>query len=966
MTTPSYTVFQTETGGYVSTSYASTIPATSGYAFFVGKGVQYRLDGFLASGQVYISRSGISNLPPGKYEMLPQVIDATNRIYFLDTADVEVEKVLGTSQTAFTSGDTLLARLEALETASGTSGGVSSFLALTDTPNSYTGYNGYVVSVSGSQLIFASGVSGGVTDHGLLTGLGDNDHPQYFLASQFTASGDALYARLAAANTFTNTNTFAPDSDAVALTIEAFDGGAFPQSVLLDDFNRANGNTLGANWTPDLLQFGEPSPHISNSTLIAANNSEYAAAWWSGGGFGPDLDVVVTFRYLGSLTTTLYAALYVRMADPSDANGTGYAIALADRSAVGVGANLNVATLPNYGQLHNSVLAFNPVDGDRLGVRLLGSNLQVFIEHGGTWQKYAEVTGLTVTSGGYVGIEIQDTHPSPKLALDNFSATTLSPQTENLLEVTDAAGTTIPIVAADGTLPALTTHEDAADPHPQYQTQAEGDARYWPLTTDLATQAELDSHANATTSVHGIANTAALLTNSAIGSTVQAYDSTLAALANYNTNGVLVQTAVDTFAGRTITGTSNRLTVTNGDGVSGNPTLDISSSYIGQSTITTLGTIGTGVWQGSIIGATYGGTGVNNGSNTLTLGGVTSITGGGTIALAGFTVTAPASLTIAGLGIANIFTLAQTVQRDGIGTTSTDALVLANTTAAAAGAQQYSPRLRLTGQGWKTNATAASQTVDWAIEAQPAQGAANPSSNLAFLSQINGGGYSTLLSLSTTNAANSSGVTLIPNSNFNIQTANSVRIINAIGSTYQFQINGQTGITTMGNTGALQFTVGNAGSAVDVGISRSAANILEINNGTAGRWAALKAGAYDTNTASTVDVLTLGHRISSGTPSTHGVAMLFNLDSDTTADQNAARIAAGWSTATHASRTSYLAAYTVNNAGSLAARMQLDAGNGADSTGLLLWDVNSGALKRVEVGAADTGGTGYRVLRIAN
>ncbi len=58
----------------------------------------------------------------------------------------------------------------------------------------------------------------------------------------------------------------------------------------------------------------------------------------------------------------------------------------------------------------------------------------------------------------------------------------------------------------------------------------------------------------------------------------QPKDSTLTALAAYNTNGLLTQTAADTFTGRTITGTTNLITVTDGDGVSGNPTLTVGSN----------------------------------------------------------------------------------------------------------------------------------------------------------------------------------------------------------------------------------------------------------------------------------------------------------------------------------------------------------------------------------------------------
>lgn len=64
-----------------------------------------------------------------------------------------------------------------------------------------------------------------------------------------------------------------------------------------------------------------------------------------------------------------------------------------------------------------------------------------------------------------------------------------------------------------------------------------------------------------------------------------------------------------------VSGTSNRITSTGGT----TPVIDISASYVGQSSITTLGTIGTGTWQGTVIAPAFGGTGVaNNAAMTVT------------------------------------------------------------------------------------------------------------------------------------------------------------------------------------------------------------------------------------------------------------------------------------------------------------------------------------------------------------
>lgn len=106
----------------------------------------------------------------------------------------------------------------------------------------------------------------------------------------------------------------------------------------------------------------------------------------------------------------------------------------------------------------------------------------------------------------------------------------------------------------------------------------------------------------------------------------------------------------------------------------------------------------------------------------------TGVSGLGSNVAASLANAMSASGTLAILG-ANTFTALQTVNLTALGTTPSSGATLTNTTAAAAGAQQVSPSLTWTGQGWKTNATAASQTVNWRSYVLPIQGAANPTSS---------------------------------------------------------------------------------------------------------------------------------------------------------------------------------------------------------------------------------------------
>lgn len=152
---------------------------------------------------------------------------------------------------------------------------------------------------------------------------------------------------------------------------------------------------------------------------------------------------------------------------------------------------------------------------------------------------------------------------------------------------------------------------------------------------------------------------------------------------------------------------------------------------------------------------------------------------------------------------------------DGLGTTQTNGagLWLANTTAAAAGAQQRSPGLVLEGQGWKTNATAASQSVKFIMDVLPIEGGASPTSSLIFGNSINGGAYSNMITISSSGSLTFNQSAGVLNTNNIASNGSSLALnlnygVNGINTGLRLQGNANSTISS-GTTGALSILSGN-------------------------------------------------------------------------------------------------------------------------------------------------------------
>lgn len=221
-------------------------------------------------------------------------------------------------------------------------------------------------------------------------------------------------------------------------------------------------------------------------------------------------------------------------------------------------------------------------------------------------------------------------------------------------------------------------------------------------------------------------------------------------------------------------------------------------------------------WNLDVRGVARGGTGATTAAGALTNLGAAGLTAN--------TFSALQNITLSN-------SQAQTNTITGLGTTTLPGLQVTNTTAATVGAQQYSPSVRWTGQGWKTTATAASQSVDFRAYVVPVQGAANPSAKWVLESSINGAVFSNSFSVLSTGDFTQSGSTV-----WTVGMGASSDVYSFTDGTSQRLGISKFGQIVMPTASVLGFSSNTAVTvSPDSGFSRktSTANWIKAGNGTA-------------------------------------------------------------------------------------------------------------------------------------
>lgn len=195
--------------------------------------------------------------------------------------------------------------------------------------------------------------------------------------------------------------------------------GTFPTQGVLDNFDRANAQTLGANWANNLIYLPSGTAVdqaiVSNAVGQATSQSAVGLSFTTNN-YGPDSEAYHT------ITTQVSGdshAVLCRIVQPGTTTYDGYAFHYNPSTTTWRVYRADNGALTQIAGVTNAF-----TNGDKLGGDVIGSQCTVYQFSGGAWNTRATASDGTYSAAGLIGMYCPGT--SSAYALDDFGGGTVA------------------------------------------------------------------------------------------------------------------------------------------------------------------------------------------------------------------------------------------------------------------------------------------------------------------------------------------------------------------------------------------------------------------------------------------------------------------------------------------------------------------------------------------------------------
>lgn len=175
---------------------------------------------------------------------------------------------------------------------------------------------------------------------------------------------------------------------------------AFPTTSILDNFNRADNTSLGANWSTLANDFGPTGVGVSSNQVYNTNArySSYQHMYYNVATYGADCEVYMSIPTNPGVPDG-DVSVCCRVKDPGTSTWDGYEFYHYSTSSILIMRRIDNAVATTLGANYSQAVS----SGNKIGIEMIGSTITPYYHNGTSWSALATRTDSTYAAAGYLG-----------------------------------------------------------------------------------------------------------------------------------------------------------------------------------------------------------------------------------------------------------------------------------------------------------------------------------------------------------------------------------------------------------------------------------------------------------------------------------------------------------------------------------------------------------------------------------